>query len=46
MCLLFTPHVINKYGEPQWNNIDRRKLKNLEKYLTQYHTVHHKHRMD
>jgi hypothetical protein len=28
MGLLNIPHMICKYGEPQWNDIDRGKLKN------------------
>jgi hypothetical protein len=31
MGLLFIPQMIYEYGEPQWNDIDRGKPKNLEK---------------
>jgi hypothetical protein len=31
---LFIPKVIYEYGEPQWNDIERRKSKNSEKNLS------------
>jgi hypothetical protein len=34
MGLLFIPQVICEYGEPWWNDIDRRKPKNSEKNLS------------
>jgi hypothetical protein len=34
--------MIYEYAEPQWNDIDRRKLKNLKKNLSLCHFVHHK----
>jgi hypothetical protein len=44
---LFTPQVIiYERGESWWNDIDRRKLKNSEKTLSQYHFVHHRSHMD
>jgi hypothetical protein len=30
-----------EFVEPQWNNIDRGKPKNLEEYMFQCHSVHH-----
>jgi hypothetical protein len=33
--LLFIPHMIHKYGEPQWNDIDGGELKNLEQNVYQ-----------
>jgi hypothetical protein len=45
--LLFIPQVIYESEEPQWNDTDRGKLKNLEKKnLFQCHFVHHKSHMD
>jgi hypothetical protein len=32
--------------EPWWNDIDKRKPKNVEKNMPQYHFVHHKSNMD
>jgi hypothetical protein len=46
MVLLFIPQMIYEYGGPRWNDIDRRKLKNLERNLSQCHFVHHKSNMD
>jgi hypothetical protein len=40
--LLSIPQVMYEHGEPRWNDIDRRKPKNLEKSLSQCHFVHHK----
>jgi hypothetical protein len=37
--LLFIPQIY-EYGEPWWNDTDR-KLKNSERNLPQYHFVHH-----
>jgi hypothetical protein len=45
-CLLFIPQIIYEYGEPRWNDIDRGKLYNLEKNLSQCRYVHHKSYMD
>jgi hypothetical protein len=42
MGLLFIPQVIQEYGEPQWIDIDSGKANNLEKNLSQCHSVHHK----
>jgi hypothetical protein len=38
--------VMYEYGEPWWNDIDRRKLKNSEENLSQCHSVHHKSHVD
>jgi hypothetical protein len=38
--------MIYEYGDPQWNDLDGRKLKNSEKILFQCHFVHHKSHMD
>jgi hypothetical protein len=38
--------MIYKIEESQWNDIDRGKPKNSEKYLLQSHVVHHKSHMD
>jgi hypothetical protein len=46
MGILFIPHMIYEYREPQWNDTDRGKLKNSEKNLHQCHFVHHKSHMD
>jgi hypothetical protein len=35
--ILFFPRVLNEYGEPRWNDIDRGKPKNSEKSLSQWH---------
>jgi hypothetical protein len=43
MGLLFIPQVMNEYGQPWWNDIDRGKLK---KNLSQFHFVHQKTHMD
>jgi hypothetical protein len=32
--------------EPQLNDTEREKPKNLEKYVSKYHFVHHKSHMD
>jgi hypothetical protein len=37
--LLFILQIIHEYGEPWWDDIDRRKPKNSEKDLC--HFVHH-----
>jgi hypothetical protein len=34
--------MICEWGEPQWNDIDRGKLKNLKKNVSQCHFVHKK----
>jgi hypothetical protein len=39
MCLFFVPQIKYEYGEQQWNNIDRRKPKNSERNLFQWHQV-------
>jgi hypothetical protein len=44
--LLFIPQMIYEYGEPWWNDIDRRKPKISEQILSQYHFVHHKSHME
>jgi hypothetical protein len=44
--LFFIPQMIYEYGELWWIDIDRGKLKNLEKILSQCHFVHHKSHMD
>jgi hypothetical protein len=36
---LLIPQVVHEYEEPGWNDIDRRKPKNLEKNLSQCHFV-------
>jgi hypothetical protein len=46
MALLFIPQMIYDYGEPWWNDTDRRKPKNSEKNLSQFFFVHHKSHMD
>jgi hypothetical protein len=38
--------VIYEYGEPQWNDIERGKMKNVEKNLSKCHFVNHIARMD
>jgi hypothetical protein len=39
--------MIYEYGEPQWNDTDRRKPNKWEKNLYQYlYFVHHKSHMD
>jgi hypothetical protein len=40
--ILFIPQMIYEYGEPWWNDIDRRKPKNSEKNLSQCHFVDYK----
>jgi hypothetical protein len=45
MGLLFIPWIY-KYGEPWWNDANRRKPKNSKKNLSQCHFVHHKSHMD
>jgi hypothetical protein len=44
--LLFVLQVIQEYGEPRWNDINRGKLKNLDKNLSHCHFVHHRYHMD
>jgi hypothetical protein len=34
--------MIYENGEPWWNDIDKQKLKNLEKNLSKCNFVHHK----
>jgi hypothetical protein len=34
--------MIYEHGEPWWNDIDRGKLKNFEKNLSQCHFIHHR----
>jgi hypothetical protein len=46
MGLLFIVQKIYEYGELQWNDADRTKLKNSERTLSQFHFVHHKSHMD
>jgi hypothetical protein len=36
------PQIIYEHGEPQWNDTDREKLKNLEKNLPQCYFFHDK----
>jgi hypothetical protein len=38
--------MIYEYGKPQWNDNNRRKLKNSEKNLSQCHFDRHKSHMD
>jgi hypothetical protein len=38
--LLFIPHAIYEHGEPRWNYIDRGKLNNSEKNLSQWYISH------
>jgi hypothetical protein len=42
---LFIPQVMNEYGEPRWNDIDRGKPKNFEKNPVPVALVHHKYHM-
>jgi hypothetical protein len=42
---LFIHQLIHEYEEPWWNDIDREKLKNSEKNLSQCHFVHQKSRL-
>jgi hypothetical protein len=44
--LFFIPRMMYEYGEPRWNDIERRKLKKSERNLSQYHFVHHKFQVD
>jgi hypothetical protein len=37
--LLFIPQFIYKYGEPQWNDIDRGKTKNSEEKIDPHATL-------
>jgi hypothetical protein len=46
MGILFIPQGLDEYGEPQWNDIDRREPKNLERNLSQSHFAYHKSHMD
>jgi hypothetical protein len=46
MGVVFIPHMIYEYIEPRWNDIDREKLKNSERNLSQCQSVHHKSHMD
>jgi hypothetical protein len=43
---LFFTQVIYEHGEPFLNIVDRRKPKNSEKNLSQFHFAHHKSHMD
>jgi hypothetical protein len=38
--------MIYEFGKPWWNDIARRKPKNSEIFLSQYHFFHHKDHMD
>jgi hypothetical protein len=44
--LLFIPQTIYEYEEPWWNDVDKGKLKNLVKNLSQYHFIHHEFHME
>jgi hypothetical protein len=46
MGQLFIPKVMYEYRELEWNDMDRGKLKNSEKNLSQCHFVYHKSCMD
>jgi hypothetical protein len=46
MGLLFILQMIYEYGEPWWNDTNRRKLNNLEKNLPQCHYVNHESHMN
>jgi hypothetical protein len=39
--LLFIPQMMYGYGEPWWEDIDRKKPNNSENNLLQCHFVHH-----
>jgi len=43
--LLFIPQIKYEYGEPRWNDIDRRKQE-LEENLSQCHLNHYKSHMN
>jgi hypothetical protein len=38
--------MIYEYGKPYWNDVDRVKLKSLDKSLFHCHFVHHKSNID
>jgi hypothetical protein len=44
--LLFIPKMIYEYGQPRWNDIDRRKQKTSDKDLSHYHLALHKSHTD
>jgi hypothetical protein len=44
--LLFIPQMIYTYGEPRWNDTDRRKPKTSEKTQSWCQFVHHKSKID
>jgi hypothetical protein len=46
LFMLFILQMIYAYGDPQWNDTDKGKLKISERNLSQCHFFHHKSHMD